>query len=94
MSNNVDERFDLAENSVEKVMDLMKDMKEIGVYDNEEYKAAAILLLSLSRAMKVLDPKRADAYMRDALDKAMSEAHTQGIDLGATQFGQNFGQYL
>ena len=77
-----EERFDLAVQSVENVRSLTKDLNTIGVFDAEEYKAAEVILRSLNKALFILDPVRAEEYvkgvvkevMRNVPDKATSEA--------------------
>lgn len=68
-----DERFELVTKSIESVRDLTKDLSAIGVYDEDEYKAAGLLLKSLNRAMFILDPKRADEYIKDMLSDFANE---------------------
>lgn len=62
-----EERFDLALKSVEMVTNLAEDMNKIGIYGEDEFKSAAVLLMSLSRAMNILDPDRAKEYREDVL---------------------------
>lgn len=85
----VEERFELAKASVEKISQVSKDMYQIGVYDKNEYEAAALLLITLTRAMVVLDPEKTREYSRQALKDAASNP-----DLADLFSSKQTGQYL
>lgn len=85
----VEERFELAKASVERISQVTKDMHTIGVYDETEYKAAALLLITLTRAMVVLDPEKTRDYSKQALSEAASNA-----DLASLFGAKDTGQYL
>jgi hypothetical protein len=57
----------------------------IGIYGEEEFKAAATLLMSLSRAMTILDPEKAKEYRENVLAKA---GIRQSNDLSVASGGQ------
>jgi hypothetical protein len=86
----VEERFELARQSVEAVSQITKDMHAIGVYDEPEYKAAAVLLITLTRAMVVLDPDKTRDYSKQALADAAKNPDFASL-FGSTK---DTGQYL
>ncbi|UTN92344.1 hypothetical protein SEA_STIGMA_89 [Streptomyces phage Stigma] len=93
----VEERFELARNAVEAVSQVTKDMHAIGVYDEPEYRAAAVLLITLSRAMVVLDPEKTRDYSKQALEEAKSDILKTRPDLAGLLDGKRdvgLGQYL
>jgi len=61
------ERYDLAVESVEAISRITRNMADIGIYGVEELKAAAVIVVALTRAMSVLDPVAADEYIQKAL---------------------------
>jgi len=82
------ERFELAIKAVESVQALTQDLHTIGVYDKEEFDAAGVIVKSLNRALYILDPERADEYVKGVLEGYMKE---HGGQLPATS---GLGQYL
>lgn len=72
-----EERFDLAVQSVENVRSLTKDLNTIGVFDAEEYKAAEVILRSLNKALYILDPKRADEYVKGVIKEVEKDFSVQ-----------------
>jgi hypothetical protein len=69
-----EERFDLVVESIEATRALTKNLSTIGIYDAEEYKSFEVILKALNRAMYVLDPVRADEYIKGVLDDYVKEA--------------------
>jgi hypothetical protein len=65
-----DERFELARETTDKMVDLAQSFNDIGIYGEDEFKAAATLLVSLNRAMTILDPDKAKAYRESVLTQA------------------------
>lgn len=90
----VEERFELAKGAVEAVSQVTKDMHAIGVYDEMEYKAAALLLVTLTRAMVVLDPEKTRDYSKQALEEAKTDILKNRPDLAGMLDGTHTGQYL
>ncbi|WMI33486.1 hypothetical protein SEA_PHREDRICK_90 [Streptomyces phage Phredrick] len=90
----VEERFELARKSVENIAQVTKDMHAIGVYDEPEYKAAAVLLITLTRAMVVLDPEKTRDYSKQALEEAKTDILKNRPDLAGMLDGSGLGQYL
>lgn len=95
----VEERFDKAVSGVESVLDILAKLKELGIYGKEEFSAGIVLLTTLERAMKVLDPERTEQYAKEEVEKAISEAKQNGsLDNIMSQLsslgGQNTGLYL
>lgn len=78
-----EERFELAKSAVEAVSQVTKDMHAIGVYDEPEYKAAAVLLITLTRAMVVLDPEKTREYSKESLEAAKSDILANRPDLAS-----------
>jgi hypothetical protein len=77
-----DERFDLAVQSVENVRSLTKDLSTIGVFDTEEYKAAEVILRSLNRALFILDPERAEEYVKGIVNEVMGGGQAKQSEAG------------
>ncbi|UUG69419.1 hypothetical protein SEA_SHAM_84 [Streptomyces phage Sham] len=95
----VEERFDKAVNGVESVLDSLAKLKELGIFGKEEFTAGIVLLTTLERAMKVLDPERTAQYAKEEVEKAIAEAKQNGsLDDIMSQLGnlggQNTGLYL
>lgn len=80
-----DERFELARTTTDKMVDLAEAFNTIGIYGEEEFKAAATLLMSLSRAMTILDPDKAKEYREGVLSKA-GLRQGSGVDIVGGQY--------
>ncbi len=80
-----DERFDLARETTEKMVAVAEALNKIGVYGEDEFKASATLLMSLSRAMTILDPDKAKEYRDDVMAKA-GLGVAGGLDIAAGQY--------
>jgi hypothetical protein len=59
----LDERFDTAIETAKVISDLSRTMSDLGAYDELEYRAISVLLLSITRVIKILDPDRAREYI-------------------------------
>jgi hypothetical protein len=64
-----EERYELARGATDSMVDLADKFNEIGIYGEAEFKAAATLLMSLSRAMTILDPEKAREYRESVLSR-------------------------
>jgi hypothetical protein len=80
-----EERFELARSTTDKMVDMAEAFNSIGIYGEEEFKAAATLLMSLSRAMTILDPEKAKEYREDVLSKA-GPRQGAGLDIAGGQY--------
>jgi hypothetical protein len=88
-----EERFTLAEKTAYGIHDLIDSLANIGCYGEVEYRAAAELLLSLGRAMKILDP---DKY-KDHLSAVEAKARAAAGEPNAARVmsgNPSTGQYL
>ncbi len=81
-----DERFEMAREATDSMVNLAEAFNSIGIYGEDEFKAAAVLLVSLSRAMTILDPEKAKAYREDVLTKAGFNTPGPGLDVAAGQY--------
>jgi hypothetical protein len=82
-----DERFELAKEATDKMVSLAETFNAIGIYGEDEFKASATLLMSLSRAMTILDPDKAKAYRDDVLTQAGFKQNAgPGLDVASGQY--------
>lgn len=80
-----DERYELARETTEKMVTVAEALNKIGIYGEEEFKASAALLMSLSRAMTILDPDKAKEY-RDGIMAQAGVGVPSGLDIAAGQY--------
>ncbi|AVD99282.1 hypothetical protein SEA_BILLNYE_80 [Streptomyces phage BillNye] len=81
-----DERYELARSATDKMVDLAETFNQIGIYGEDEFKAAATLLMSLSRAMTILDPDKAKEYRESVLAQHGLGKAPGGIDFAGGQY--------
>jgi len=77
-----EQRFDLAVKSVETIRSLTKDLSTIGIFDTEEYKAAEVIMRSLNRALYILDPERAEEYVKGIIKEVVGDSPSEKMDAG------------
>lgn len=64
----LDERFDTAIQTAKDLSSISRTMSDLGAYDELEYRAISVLLLSITRVIKILDPERAREYIEGVTD--------------------------
>lgn len=68
-----EERFDTIVDGIESVTKVLYSLDELGLYGKMEYSAGVALLDTFERAIKVLDPEKAEQYLTDAAKKMFSK---------------------
>lgn len=92
MSTTPADRYDLAESTLLEIRGMAESMQTIGCYGAEEETAFRVLLLSLVRAMGILDPEAARKLVTEQV-RAYAEA-TLPERAKATEPAEGLGQYL
>lgn len=82
-----EERYDLAEKTADGLVDLVKNLGDIGIYDENEYNAVTSLVLSLGRAMKVLDPEKYQVRVQAIRDE-FARKHSGELITADAKLGQ------
>lgn len=72
---NVEEKFDLATNHLESLVEMAKDVKALGTYGESEQTAFALLILSLQRVQRILDEPRAREWENAQIAKYGENAY-------------------
>lgn len=65
----VEERFETVTKNVSNIMELAQDLGTLGIYGEAEQAALTILMVTLDKAMKLLDPDGAQTFIKEALKK-------------------------
>jgi len=97
----VEERFETVIKNAKAVMEMAEDLGELGLYGREEQSALTVLMVTLDKAMKVLDPAGAKAFVEQSLAEKMKmpefnleELKAALSGLGASGGRLETGQYL
>lgn len=92
----VEERYQKAVAGVESIVAVLTDLRDLGIYGKEELSAGVVLITTLERAMRVLDPEKAEEYAKSEVEKALATAKSGGsVDEIMSQMGaQTTGLYL
>lgn len=84
----IEERYRFAREGVESISYMSKVMGDMGIFGEEEYKASAILITTLHRAMLLIDPEETKKF-----DDEVKNAYLAKMDSPKVPNYVN-GQYL
>lgn len=73
MTESAEERFTTLVTSLESLKSSVKGMQDVGAYFEDEHKAASVLLVTLSRAMVLLDPDRTEEYFAGYVEEFLKK---------------------
>lgn len=86
---NSEDRFQQVKSNTISTVEMIDDMGAIGVFSAYEFKACAVILSSMVRAMTILDPEQTKEFIKSYLSGSSGSA-----SLFQETQPDNIGQYL